>query len=170
MPRTRYVARNRRTTSPRRKFIWARTSVTGSMGANSIGRSNLLSNFESLYGAELIGCTIVRIRGIITTSSSAIDQLFVAAAMVEPDPVGTLDVAEGPTQRPYASWMLYEPFVTSGLANGAQNETGARMIDVKANRKLDELDEQLSFYIQTPSGNSTTVGYHYSLSVGVKLP
>ena len=144
--------------------------MTGSLAAGSVGRTNLLGNFEQLYGAELIGATVVRIRGVIYTSSANTGQLMAFAAMVEPDPVGALDVAEGPSQRPYAPWMLYEPFVTSGAAAGPQVDVSARVIDVKAARRVDELDQQLSLYYDTPSGNSAAVSFHFTLSIGVKLP
>jgi hypothetical protein len=166
MARIRSRARVSRETT-RRKFIWARTSASGSQGADSIGRTDMLANFESLYGAELIGCTVVRIRGIIAITSDTELELMAFAAMVEPNPVGTLETGEGPLARPYAPWMLYEPFTTLGDNTGA---VSSRMIDVKASRKIDELDEQLSLYFQTPSGNAGSVSYTYTLSLGIKLP
>lgn len=158
--------------TPRRKFVWARVSESGSLAPDTVDRDNLLETFETQYGAQLIGCTVVRIRGIIYTSSSNTGQLMVAAAVVESEPPApdTPVNAEGPTQRPFADYMLYEPFITSGAASGPQSDTSARMIDVKSARKVEELDERLSLYLQTPSGNAVAVSYHYSLSIGVKLP
>lgn len=155
-----------------RKFVWARVSETGSLAANTVDRDNLLETFETQYGAQPIGCTVVRIRGIIYTSSVNNGQLFVAAAVVESEPPApdTPVGAEGPIQRAFADYMMYEPFITSGAAAGPQTDVSARMIDVKSARKIDELDERLSLYLQTPSGNTAAVSYHYTLSLGIKLP
>lgn len=163
----------------RRKFVWVR-HLLNSSGADVATGSDLLSQFETDYGAQLIGATIVRIRGLMyanADSGQGTTNTFRFGARVLS---GALDLS-GPTpdQSPFvdenADWMLWEPFiqsVTTTAAGGEDQQVGLmRMIDVKSSRRLDELGERLvMFQASNPAAPTVVWSYGWDLSIGVKLP
>lgn len=175
----------RRTTARRnvsrgttRKFIWARSNeavqVTGDAVAN-----DLLLDFETAYGAQLIGCTIVRIRGYMYAAategvSNTADQFRFAARVSSGQVnVGVLDQTLSPWADENADWMLWEPFATvnSPVVASADGELVARRVDIKAARKLGELGERLVLFLGgNPGAPLITWNVGWDLSIGVKLP
>jgi hypothetical protein len=123
--------------------------------------------------------TIVRMRGIITFAEASglaltYQTTFVPGLIVAPlgttpttalpDPVNTLD----------SSWMYWEgltPFINnSGGASAALGSDfiTSRIIDVKSQRKLQNIDDTLWFVFNGSPG--TTWKVRCSLAIGVKLP
>lgn len=157
---------------PTRKFVWARQEgIITNVAVDGVTRTALLSDFETLYGAQLIGCTIVRIRGLIgvrpVTAASSFNSVR-AAVQVEPNPSGAPVVADGPYGGEHNDWMLFEPFHTaSGVGN---SEVDGRVIDVRSSRKLEELNQGLFLYFGTRSTNTSAVDVVFDLSIGIKLP
>lgn len=161
-----------------RKFVWARhflaTTMTGDAQA-----SDLLSQFETDYGAQLIGCTITRIRGYMyaVAQDAETDTLNAFRAGIRVSS-GFLDISSPvPDQSPWtdenADWMAWEPFATVNAPVTADSSSVlvARMIDVKAQRRLDELGERLLlFHGGAPGAPLITWAYGWDLSIGVKLP
>lgn len=163
-----------------RKFIWARHVVASQVTGDPVG-SDLLSQFETDYGAQLLGATVVRIRGYMfafpSVNANAVDQFRFGARVAS----GNLDLTGAiPDQSPWtdehADWMLWQPFARAqdagGLSSTAQgSELSARMVDVKAARKIEELGERL-IMVQGGSPGAPTIEWTYGwdLSIGVKLP
>lgn len=177
---TRRFSGRRRRTSTRRRTVWvrARNSTTFTSGApfNAFA-ADLLAGFSARYGADPVGCTLLRTRGIIAvSSSSAAGILATVACRVGQDRDATLtDTEQNPqTNGEYLDWYLYEPFVaTSGAGNSIPwNGTDAvgRLIDVKAKRKVQELDQTLIINAGSASATVTTVNLHYDLSLLLALP
>lgn len=160
--------------SSRRKFVWAR-SFLNAQGVSTVSpvKINLLSSFEADYGANLIGATVTRIRGVIATgnniSPAAQGQMTCAARISnDAEPVGA--GTGGPYDQPHLDWMMWEPFVYSLLpTNPATGDSPGlvRVVDVKAQRKLEEINEELTMWLQA---NQTTFTVSWNLSIGLKLP
>jgi len=167
------TSRRRHTVSrgtPRRKFIWARQAGLVSGGPASGGEVDLLQLFNQTYGADLVGATVMRIRGIMAVRSANIGQHLVAGVRVMADGGPPFSATtEGPNVQPFADWMLYEPFTTD-VASGNSTDVSARVIDVKSARKLEELGDGLRLQWNMPPGNVVTVTFDYTLSIGLKLP
>lgn len=167
--------RRRRTTgsrSPSRKFVWARTAggaiVTAPDGNQFNGYArDLLIDFKNAYGADILGATIMRIRGVVRWDTGAIaeneTQQGAMGVRVYTEP--NIQTAVGVRENPHADWMLYEPF----LGNQLDDEHQYRTIDAKANRKLEELGQGLLLSFQHNTVG-VAAGVAWNLSVGLKLP
>lgn len=160
----------------RRKWVWARAAVGQiALGPNGVSRTNLLANFETLYGAQLIGTTVMRIRGIVATTTDATGgfQRLRMAAKVESTQDPAPSTVDGPYGSEHDDWMLWEPFATNGASDEYfGNDVAARVIDVQSARRLEELGEELQLWFQAAPDNQadTQVALTYELSVGLKLP
>ena len=168
----RRIAGRRRFSNPpaRRKFVWAR-SVTGEFAAiGTVTSSNLLAAFETAYGANLIGATVARIRGVISVRPDATgaDTTVIVGAKVKDASDTTLT---GPNANPHDDWMMFEPFLMSAAVTGiTQTQTAlTREVDIKAMRKLDEIGQQLTI-VADQSGTETASELAWCLSIGLLLP
>ena len=66
MPRRGYTGRRNTRRTPQRKFVWARTQHIFAVGSDQRNYGvDLLQQFQQEYGAQLLGATVVRIRGFI---------------------------------------------------------------------------------------------------------
>lgn len=169
------MATRRRTGSSttRRKLVWARHSTTGATVSTVLPiKVNLLDQFETRYGANLLGATVTRIRGLIVCgnniSPSATGQLKFAARIGAASEVGG-DLND-PVTQPYLDWMLWEPFSYLSLPDTPQTVDSmalSRVIDVKSQRRLEELDQELQMWV---AASSTTFAFSWDLSILLKLP
>lgn len=175
---------------PRRKLVWARLQTASTftipafVGPQNFGVpfvADALGNFKLSLGASPVGCTIVRVRGIIAHPTK---DILGTAALRHTLHVGDIRDTTNPVvadnafadAAAYDDYMMYEPFLdyqsTAGPAGNvfAGSDVGARMIDVKANRKLQELDQTLIYKV---SGNSVSLAaqqFVTDLSILIMLP
>lgn len=156
---------------PSRKRIWARQNAVGVVGVDGTA-VDLLQEFESTYGAQLIGCTVARVRGKIVGQPQAAptvaDPGVVWAALVLNETGVSQDVR--PVSEPHADYMFYEPcFALKRDVAGSDFSTGQFIcdVDIKSMRKIEELNQSLWLV-----GESFDVGWSFrlSLSVLVLLP
>lgn len=161
----------------RRKFIWARHFFVGAGAVPAATGSDLLSQFEQDYGAQLIGCTITRIRGYaFAAPSDAADNTIDAFRMGIRVTSGNLDLStttpeQGPFADENADWMAWLPFCSvylGGLPYG-DGVLNAMRVDVQSQRKIEELGERLVLF-QESGGGSVTWARGWDLSIGIKLP
>lgn len=178
----RYSTRRRGTRrAPLRKFVWART--TGTLSEPGTRGADLLDVFQTEYGAQLLGATVMRIRGyLIPDLTSALTPGLITGhvgIIVEQDQELTDQAVENtPSARPHDDWMAWLPFLLdnnqqAGLqapGNASWNaEAHPWGVDIKSNRKIEELGQGLHIWYDTVSGDATT-NVHYDFSVGLKLP
>ena len=151
-----------RGTSQRRKLVWAR-SITSNLVLAGNGTTNdpLLADFQTTYGAQLIGCTVVRIRGWLKVSSTLPEDEFVVVGIRVITDTETLPAAAGPIVDPHADWMYYDVLQEGSL-------DGGRYFDVKAMRKIDELGQGLSMIFEHAGATATNIDL--VVSVLVALP
>lgn len=177
--------RTRRSPRPRRKLVWARTLRGGSptaltFTAEADGVYNVtpqLDEFESAYSAQLIGCTIMRVKvnGLLWTdppASGSSNAAITWGLIVESQDTAAL--ANVATGRRHADWMWHE---THHLIHGPEDtlDTRASVVldrDIKARRRLDELGDTLRLQIGIGPGstNPTTLRYFFECSVLIALP
>jgi len=155
-------------TPQRRKFVWARAEETAiAVGTGGIAL-NLLAQFEAASGANLIGATVARIRGVIVGSPQAAgDSELVVAARISA--AGATVTGLGPQDSPYLDWMMWEPLIA--MDSNTIDTTGSsvsvnRLIDIKAMRRLEEINEQLTLW---PQGTAAW-DLSFNLSIGLLLP
>lgn len=181
---------------PRRKLVWVRTAdgiVIPDDGTVGTQVRYPLTQFEGTYGANLIGCTVLRVRGVITavlTGDTGITQSYAAVrfAMRVTDhaDLNLGDYQEGALygNQAQADWFLFEPFMldnSTDITSGEEPETVTagqiRMVDVKARRKVEEVDQTLELLCGRPVTTSTQppanvgdVRVRWDLSILVALP
>lgn len=162
--------------SPARKFVWARNTGVITLAPNSVNRQNALAGFEALYGAQLIGATVINFRGVACCfaagPASRVENVRFAA-IVQPNPGSAAVVADGPVGGENNDWMMYEPFqalVSSASITAGVNDVNSRVIYSKASRRLDEIGDTLFLYTATPAANVNSVTFQWDLSIGLKLP
>lgn len=185
------MARNRRSSRrsiPRRRMFWAATTQVQTISAGTtapvaIDPVNLLEQFEADYGADLFGFTITRIRGLIRVAydqTEVVERHDVSFGIrVSTD--NAIQVGESNAERvllspsgdPHADWMWVhnDTHYTSLNANGETYAQYPIEIDIKAQRRLDELGQGLYLLGATAVADfSTFANYTIGLRVLCKRP
>lgn len=162
--------------APLRKFVWARSfgflgSDTGQFGVD------LLGNFQQEYGAQLVGATVVRIRGFISPGQTPLQGTYggVYGIIVDTDNTILDDSRNAVEQREHDDWLAYLPYTIQGVENRPGNVATSNAnanewaVDIKSSRKVQELGQSLFLFRETPSLGSAP-GMEWHLSIGLKLP
>lgn len=151
-------------------------------------QTDLLAPFEVQYGAQLIGCTITRIRGLVTVGTigetnnfgfvrvtcHVADQFQAVRAPVPEDNAYNADSAS-------LDYMMFEPFqapisgddltIDSAPENPGNGPASQRLIDVKSMRRLGELNQSLLLRASARSAIAVPgIQVTYDLSILVALP
>lgn len=162
---------SRRRSGPKRKLVWARqqfgiavaTAILPAVSAPV--RIDALDEFVQAYGASMIGATVVRIRGIlaVTNDNATVNQTSGTFTAYIGD---ANDIVRGPNANDnyYDSnsrgkdYFCVEPFIgPSNLASQdglLGSDVCARVIDVRAQRKLEEVSQRLIFDISAVGPNA----------------
>lgn len=178
--RSRFRGRGSRR-APLRKFVWARTQGVLS-GPGTLG-ADLLDAFETEYGAQLLGATVVRIRGfavpVMTTAGGTpgiTNGNWGIIVESDNDLADPADITKAPLGRPHDDWLAWQPFWTSGgytgppSAGGSSNPNADEFsVDFKSARKIEELSQGLHIWYSFVS-DTGAVDLEYDLSIGLKLP
>lgn len=168
--RTTRVAR-----SARRRLVWARQANSGASiasGADSEFGADLLAPFRTQLGVTATpGLTVVRIRlswRIVDTSAQS--RMVIAGIRKYTNSPDTfedeLENIDGPSTDPHADWMMFDTHILA--ADGADDDTPQRDVDVKSMRRLDEASDSLAIVFQAVDELAAQV--RYVASVLVALP
>lgn len=164
----------RRSSSPRRQFVWHRFINTLQLpGPDGQIGHDLLAGYRAMEGSDSMGITIMRVRGLIQptgiegTGLESGGTFGLLVDSVNSDPTYPLNA---PEQRPHEDWLGWMPwhyFASPSQASGTWNPNSSIWaVDVKANRKAGELAETLWLWTSTfPTG----ITAHINLSIGMKL-
>lgn len=168
--------------APLRKFVWARSFGILATGAGTPLGLDLLGNFQSEYGAQLIGSTVVRIRGYIapTAIGGGADSLGfggVWGIIIGRDNDDYTDPLMAVEQREHDDWLAYLPWAVQN-PNLAQEQllssnvdASPFAVDIKSQRKIEELGQTLQLWrTQLDGGDVDWTGWEWHLSIGLKLP
>ncbi len=160
---------NRVSSLPRRKLVWARRLVSPAAGTPFA--VDLLSGFRDANGgAQPVGSTITRVRGTVqfTHSGPAAADTGIAWGLVV-DRVGlTAGEVPDPYIDPYADWMGWG-FIPTSIDGGGATVTASKEIDVKSQRKMEELGETLWMtFTDNPALSSAQV--FVQMSILLRLP
>ena len=163
--------------------MWARSQRGGSPTAVAFAAeangvltgSSALTEFETTYGAQLIGATIMRIKymAVFWTDPPAAGSSNAAASFgfLVQNQLAAIPAAASNVD---ADWMWHE---TRYFIHGPEDTLdGAAyhhiQVDIKARRRLDELGDSLFHYVKVEPGstNPTTLRFIADWSVLVALP
>lgn len=172
--------------TPRRKLIWARSLDLFQPPASlpAAGTAvDLLAQFR-LDGGSTLGCTVTRIRLDLNyqyNNPGAVNpttQDILAVGII----VDQLQASQAEVPRPgveeHADWMYWRRKSLVGSLDAVPFGTGtapvyhyAEQIDVKSQRKLEELGETLWFVLDPSFSTGTPVaGVNVNASVLLRLP
>jgi hypothetical protein len=128
--------------SHRRKLVWCNFQFSDSAIVTTVNTiHDMLTDFEAA-GATHLGCTIMRIHMQLSFSPGAVGdhgEIGIAVGR-KGDTISTLSVAVNPEM----DWMLYR-WVWPASSGGTVDAVNPFEIDLRAKRKLDELDQTLWF-------------------------
>lgn len=174
-------------------MVWARAFIPRTaLVAESIGggadiapaRFVLLDAFETAYGANLIGCTIMAVRGYMAcpSPSNALEDVHVRAglkitddATAPPATTQSLFNAVANTGGAHDDWFgffpMYAPLSATNVAGGIEGGgLQAVRVDVRSRRRLSELGQALVLDVSARSTAGADIAFTADLSVLVALP
>ena len=153
-------------------MVWARTRVEGLQGTISeFVNADALANFRTDLGADLVGVTVIRVRGHVLFSTDLTTRVFtngVFGARVFTEATTVTD-ALGPAKDRHADWFMWQPmaFISDQTSGGGNLQ---RMdIDVRSSRKIDEIGQSILFGWDKEDG-AGLIGASGYLSWLLKLP
>ena len=163
----------RRTGAVRRRMIWAREAQSFASGTVA---HDLLADFrEDNGGGNLLGVTITRIRlnvHILWDGTPAVGNWVYSGIYVDHQN-HTAGEVSGPLSDQHEDWMAYNMLSRAGDGEVSVGTTGHlthHVIDVKSQRKLDELGDTLWFVTTEGGTGLQATGMNIVSSVLVKLP
>jgi hypothetical protein len=175
---------SRRSSGPRRRLFWARSTDVAQYSEGSPARwSNLLGQFNADYGADLFGFTVTRIVGHY--SWFAADSQDVSTAYRLPVGIRVDEQSESiagnarldklPINDPNADWMYVRN--NYGITDSVQTHSSTREnaenrveLDLRSQRRLDELGQSLYLYHGMVPFTDVTVTFHWDLNILCKRP
>ncbi len=152
-----------------RKFVWARQGGSAAVDTDQGLTIDLLQEFQTAYGADILGSTITRIRGVVqwNLGDVAVAGLAAITAIRTADQTELQADAEGPLTSYHADWMAFVPTILDDSVPSAWHQE----IDVRSQRKMEELGRTLALSFETDAADATTaIEVKYFFSVGLKLP
>lgn len=176
------VRRSTSRSAPRRKLVWARGQYGQFNTANTTpGQySDLLTDLQTAIGADLVGATVVRIRGEITlacqdnVTTGPLD--WYMGIIVTPTPLSVATSSGRPNVRldPQASWMFYYnkilfPAIATAVGDSKTERTFHTSFDVKARRVLRQVGDTLIMNVGSGAGSPNS-SWYVTFSVGLLLP
>lgn len=173
------MARRRmaRRAAPQRRLFWATYNVATTLGSNNRAAiGDMLSDFNADYGADLVGFTVTRIRGTISwgpAGQAAAPWGWYSVGIRKGNEKGMSiadtdeeQIALQPSQDPHGDWMYqrmtsaWVPSTQTGEGHDVQLavQLGAWVneIDIKAQRRLDELGDSLFYFVEQGPEQGTT--------------
>ena len=153
--------------SARRKLVWTNQSTLQSIAAGGSTQSIVSSSYETQYGMSLQG-TIVRtiLRIIIApTGSFTVDYgpVFYAVGLLGRSEI-LLDVVT--TDRPYRDWFIYD-VAWGKFSSGLSVPPTDRLYDIRAKRKIDELEKVPVLAITNNGGASVDVRHQIRMLIAL---
>ena len=176
-----YTGRHRAARSvprrPRRKFIWSTlSSVATTTTAGSTTVINVLGDLESAVGANLVGCTITRVRGHITFQALSAAPLLEATWGLVVVPASMVTTTElNPQVHPYLNWhILDQSAQPAAVSSGDLNHDWPvgllhREIDLRSKRKLENVEDQYTLAVNAATGTGPA-NWSIYLRTLVQLP
>jgi hypothetical protein len=174
----RNVRSRRSMVASRRRTTWATfdDAVSVATGGTHYQTNNMLTNYAGA-GGTLAGITILRthFRMTMTTAATAADRFYLGIVRGQNEDVGA-DIAGAP--RPlndfyedWAFWSCYTSATLSGAGPGwSTNANNVVQLDLKARRKIPELQMTWNYVIQPAVATVTPALFRVSGRVLIGLP
>lgn len=180
----RRVASRRRSTivrRPRRRMIWAREtfSLINSLGGTNFAAPNVLSGIETQVGGDLVGATIMAIRGSFSARwaigasalSGTVDVVTAGLAVVDLNDTFTAAYT-AEIDRYDGKWMYWDSIPIMKAATNYTVDQIEHPVVVRSKRVIKSPNEVLRLSIRTGELGATVSGadVNFSMSVLLALP
>lgn len=181
----------RRGSGRRRKLVWARSysgPVGVSLAAGTTIGVDLMGDLANQLGADLLGATAIRIRGVwgthpvtnittpyvVTLGIKQCDNNEFALAGPSGGP-GTAASTVGPRGADrYGAWMFIDhSLMLANASVGPTTQAGGplvRPIDNRAKRKIDEMRMTIGAFFESDTNSGQAALVAYSVSMLLALP
>jgi len=128
----------------------------------------LVDYVAELGTTRMPGVTVARIRGLIqlTTLAAASQGARCGAIVRNQRPLAAV-ADDGPYNAQHDDWFAWYPLRSDPAGPGGVSHV---VVDVKAMRKIEELKDELQWWIAADAANAASCTVHYDLSVGLLLP
>jgi len=169
MARRRYNNRGRSSSGTRRRLFWARRRVNLTYtDTERAYPTDLLSEFQAAYDADLFGFTVTRVLGtvVVWTEENNVETSRWFSLGFRVADTATVDEADTdaeqlnltPNNNPFADWMYArnQPIWFSPSSTGLSRQPVQFEIDNRSQRRLDELGQSLYAFSgvhQSPPSN-----------------
>ncbi len=161
--------------STRRTRKWEWIYVQHDFSSSTSGGIDLLADWRTRMGitANLPDMTVSRVRGVVQLQALVPGDVgpfthVTCATLVWPTPQAA--ALPQPETDMWQDWNYYESIVLSGFGPyeppAAPEPVYAKYVDIKAQRRLKNIDDSYFFTWQTPSAHAL----YLQLAIGVKLP
>lgn len=159
-----------------RKLVWARTNLTWSPLGGAHASNDLLATFRT-QGGSTLGATVTRVRGTFAYTSGGVGLVNSAIVGMYVDTVGlTAAGTADPFSATGEDWMQYDmiPVVPVGATLGtntpAVDPISAWAVDVRSQRKVEELQQTLYMCVHNLGAAADQFTITGSISVLLRLP
>lgn len=185
MARRRTSNRGRSGTNRRRLFWARRTALSAFTAADRAASYNLLADFETAYGADLFGFTVTRIIGHYTywtTSNTGVATTYNVSTGIRVDDESEIDgsteaeqIARLPVNDPFTDWMFARNNIgvtttTGDPAQGFQLALNRVDLDLRSQRRLDELGQSLYWFVGLNASPGSDVNVWWDFHILCKRP
>lgn len=178
----------RRGSAPRRRMFWARAHNLATLSeTNQAQVFNLLSPYQASANTDVEGVTVTRIRGHYTwwSAAQAINTSFnLGVGIIVQDQSVYAQLDTDPEQQATAPWDEHGQFRdwmyvrnNLGITDPASGEDQSATIaanrvelDLKSQRRFDEVNESLYAYAGLPEFPGENVYFWYDLHILLKRP
>lgn len=177
MARRRYNNRGRSSSGTRRRLFWARRRVNLTYdGTERAYPTDMLSEFQAAYDADLFGFTITRVLGtvVVWTEENNVETSrwfslgfrVADTATVEEADTDAEQLSLTPNNNPFADWMYArnQPIWFSPSSTGLSRQPVQFEIDNRSQRRLDELGQSLyafsGVHAEPPSNVQAAMDLH----------
>ena len=166
-----------RPTGPRRKLVWASEIATFTAGVIATNFVSLLADFRVRLGANNVpGATITRIRGTVTARGTVGTSMDIRMGIiVVPEGLGTSTIPTPFVDLDDWMWLNARNIVQSAREVATDTFVGIDQVghnvfdvDAKAQRKMEEVDQDLVFV--GSAGAATAITYNLHLMTLLRLP
>jgi hypothetical protein len=152
--------------------VWARSwsDADISIAQNGTAATPVLAQFMAALGSDLLGCTIMRIRGTLAAQNQAGTAGLHLVWGIRVGDQGLLAAGVDPHSRPNDDWMIWDRLLANQAIAAESSRVDNMKFDIRAKRKMEELSQDL--YIGWTNRNNSAVGItvSYALSVLLALP
>jgi hypothetical protein len=149
----------------RRQLVWATRDIAATtLASGSTARFDLLNNLE-VAGASVLGSTVMRVHGALIINWTSSDTTLGANVGVLPSTTTEIQNVSSQTDLG-EDWMyltICPPALCQETTLVGTNLAGGFRFDIRAKRRVQELNQRVFYVLQNPGSGTITHGARFRL-------